>query len=355
MIALIKKGISTIKNDGLSVFTTRLLNYSLVKYKRFTRPVDHVNIKKFKLLHNKFSGNRIFIIGNGPSLNSTPLYLFKNEYTMCFNRFNLMLDRLDWEPTIFGVTDDLVIKDMFDEINTEILPRTKYAFFPDIHPSNVDVKNLIDNRENVYWINTDIPAFSDNLPQCGINKTVVNAGIQFAAYLGFKEIYLIGVDVTFGDQKVKKINKRNWEASEHDPNHFDPRYFEKGRKYHNPTVHEMIEKFAEAKTFFDKRNVKIYNAGIGGKLEVFPRVDFYSLFNHISIPETQELLLFKKVRDKNINYQDLHLSPLIDASQDTYPNIFKTDIAFGLSILPKLVYTYFPLGPYQNSYYFVKK
>lgn len=355
MNSLIDKGISTIKNDGLKVFSIRLMNYCLVKLKRLVRKKDVNNLHKWSALKNKYRGKRIFIVGNGPSLNKMPLYLLENEYVMAFNRFNLIFERLNWLPQFYMVTDDLVVKDMHQQINEEILPLVSCAFFPDIHPSNVDFTKYIDNRENVFWLNTDKPEFRADLPKCGINKTVVNAAIQVAAYLGFNELYLIGVDMSFADQKVKKINSRNWEADEHDPNHFDPRYFGKGLKYHNPTVHEMLDKFRIAKEFFDERGVKIYNAGAGGKLETFPRVDFDSLFNYNN--EEMEAILneSKILKEKNLSFDDLKKSSTIDSEGEVYPDVFNADLKLGLAILPKLILQYIPVGPINKKYYFVKR
>lgn len=355
MNSLITKGISTIKNDGLKVFFIRIWNYSLVKVKRTLRGANKANISKWALLKDKYKGERVFIIGNAPSLNRMPLYFLQNEHTMAFNRFNLMFERLNWLPEIYMVTDDLVIKDMAPQINNEILPYVKYAVFPDIHPSNVEFDKYIDHRDNVLWLNTDKPEFRADLPYCGINKTVVNAATQVAAYLGFTEIYLIGVDMTFADQKVKKINSRNWEAADHDPNHFDPRYFGKGLKYHNPTVHEMIEKFEEGKVFFDKCGVKIYNAGIGGKLEVYPRVDFNTLFN-FNEAETFHLLSdVAGLKSKGVTFDELKVKAVDYNGNDTPPAIFKADIDTGISLISKLIESHLPIGPYNNFYYFIKK
>ncbi|QTE40238.1 DUF115 domain-containing protein [Mucilaginibacter gossypii] len=355
MKSLLDKGLVTIKTDGVKVFTSRLLKYGVVKLKRLFRKKDQQNIAKWAGLKNKYKGERIFIIGNGPSINKMPFYLLENEYTFAFNRFNLMFERLNWVPDFYMVTDDLVIQDMYEQINNEILPVVPYAFFPDIHPSNVDFTKFINHADNVHWINADKPEFRDDLPNCGINKTVVNAAIQIAGYLGFTEIYLIGVDMTFADQKVKKVNSRDWEADEHDPNHFDPRYFGKGLKYHNPTVHEMMEKFRLAKLFFDERGNKIFNATEGGKLEEFPRVDFNSLFI-LSNSEKQDLLNNSKIlKDRGLTFNELLDVELVSKSSDSYPELFRTDLTLGLDLIPKLIVTYLPLGPFKEQYYFVKR
>ncbi|MFT4155388.1 6-hydroxymethylpterin diphosphokinase MptE-like protein [Parafilimonas sp.] len=356
-MSLISKGISTIKNDGIKVFVDRTIKYSIVKIKRLVQKKDKANIEKWKYLKDKYKGKRVFIIGNGPSLNITPLYLLKNEYTMAFNRFNLMFERLNWKPDFYVVTDDLVIKDMYNEINNEILPCVQYAFFPDLHPSNVNFKSYIENRENVYWLNTDKSEYRTDLPNCGINKTVINAGMQIAAYLGFTEIYLIGVDMTFEDQKVKKLNSRNWEASEHDPNHFDPRYFGKGRKYHNPTVHEMIEKFETGKHFFNSLGVNVYNAGVGGKLEVFPRKDFSSLFlydEQYIVDFLSEIMLLKQ-KELKFDFIIANAIAIKNEQELSALKMVKTDLNTALQLIPKLIDNYLPIGPYKQEYFFIKK
>jgi hypothetical protein len=159
----------------------------------------------------------------------------------------------------------------------------------------------------------------------------------------------------FADQKVKKINSRNWEADEKDPNHFDPRYFGKGLKYHNPTVHEMLEKFDEAKEFFDNRGVKIFNAGYGGKLEAFPRADFDSLFN-LDDAQIQALLGTSKVlKDRNLSFEQALNSPFVTEKADTYPDLFKTPGEFGVALIPQLILDYLPIGPYKDQFFFVKR
>lgn len=356
MNSLIRKAKTTLQHDGPKVLGIRLFNYSLVKLKRLVRKKDVENLNKWAQLKDKYKGKRIFIMGNGPSLNKTPLYLLRDDYTMCFNRVNLLFERVNWKPELYAVVDDLVIKDNYEEINREVLPKVKYAFFPDIHPSNIDVTDYISHAPNVHWFISDKPEFRADLPNLGHNKTVVNAGLQIAAYLGFSEIYLIGVDADFGDQKVKKITSRDWEASEDDPNHFDPRYFQKGRKYHNPTVSEMVEQFAIGKAFFDKLGVAIFNAGIGGKLDVFPRVDFSSLFQFTEQQTFKLLSDTEALTEMNLSFEKVYNEAIMVNEIDApYPDLFKTTLELGLQLIPKLIHSFLPVGPYNEEYFFVKR
>jgi hypothetical protein len=358
MISIIKKGISTLKEDGFIVFIVRIYNYTIVKLKRLFFKKDKKNILKWLSLKNKYQGKRIFILGNGPSLNKTELYLLKNEYTMCFNRINLMLERLNWIPNFFAVTDDLLIGDMHAELKKEIIPIVDNAFFPDLHPSNVDFKKYIGDYENVYYLNTDLPEFSLNLPKCGIKKTVVNAGLQIAAYMGFKEIYVLGVDLTFTDQKVKKNNSRNWKATkDDDPNHFDPRYFGSGRSYHNPSAGQMGNAFIEANQFFNNNGIKVYNAGIGGRLDAFERIEYNSLFNYSN--EEKELLFMEMINIKNINNFNLleEKYKFIDNVENYSPDLdtflIPSDIVS--NFIKASIFSHIPFGPFKGKYVFKKR
>jgi hypothetical protein len=351
---LIREGFASIQNDGVWVLLQRIKNYSMVKIKRIIFKKNRKNERKWELIKNQYKGNRIFIIGNGPSLNQTPLYYLKNEFTMCFNRFGLMLERLNWHPDFYVVTDDLVIKDTSAEINSTMLPIVKMAFFPDIHPSNVDFTSYINHLDNIFWLHVDNPDFSDNLPSCGINKTVVNAGIQIAVHLGFSEIYLIGVDMTFKNYKVKKCNQRIWQSTEDDPNHFDPRYFGKGRKYHNPTVNEMLKRFEQAHVFLKNRNIKIYNAGYEGRLEVFPRVNFESLFSFMDNEIKNLLNDCCILKHKHLDF-DYILENAKSYIENTHNEIIITSVQEGCNCVPKLIDKYVPLGPYKGKYYFIKR
>jgi hypothetical protein len=63
-----------------------------------------------------------------------------------------------------------------------------------------------------------------------------------------------------------------------DPNHFHPDYFGKGKKWHDPHLDRVERTYNYFKIVFDAKNRIIKNATVGGKLEVFERIDFKTLF-----------------------------------------------------------------------------
>ena len=117
--------------------------------------------------------------------------------------------------------------------------------------------------------------------------------MQLAFYLGFPEIYLVGVDASYEIPKTVERDDHYGVAvldmPGDDPNHFHPDYFGKGYRWHDPQVDKMVAAYGEARRVTEARGVRIRNATIGGKLEVFERVDYESLFRPVDGAATMSL------------------------------------------------------------------
>lgn len=244
------------------------------------------DIELLKKLRNRYANERIFILGNGPSLNRTPLEKLKGEYTFGVNRIYLIFDRIDWRPTFYTVVDWRVAGDCSDEINRL---RGMNFFFPE------RFRGLLREGDDVYYYwhgparSAEEAYFAQTMDH-GIRGagSVTGSAIQIAYHLGFDPIYLIGVDASykvlptvmqtgpdrFGDGVLLRLES----TEDDDPNHFDPRYFGKGRKWHNPNVPRMIEGYRACRQGIESKGRRIYNATVGGELEIFERLDFDSLF-----------------------------------------------------------------------------
>ena len=358
-----KKVISTLKNEGFSSLYKLIYSFILSRYRRkFTRKEKLFN--SWSILKNKYNNQRVFLIGNGPSLNKTPLHFLKDEHTIVFNRFNLMFERLNWKPTFYTTVDERVAEDNSDEIN-QINKNVSHSFFPDIHPRGTDFRKFVNLRSNVHWLKLQGRGYSSKLPQCGLNGTVANVGIQILIYLGFKEIYLLGVDMNYLNQKsVIKEDKRDWVANEDDdPNHFDPRYFGKGKKYHRPRIDDLVlPGYVNAKKFSDEQNVKIYNSTYGGELEVFERISFESLFD-FSEKKQFTLLFGNQYEYTNINLIDsfpnaVYIKNKNEITEDIIQNANKILVVnqdTGIPYINKLIFNYIPKGPIFGKYVFIPR
>lgn len=261
-------------------------------------PCSEKDTLRLRSLKGAFSGERIFVIGNGPSLNRTPLHFLENEFTFVTNRAYLLFDRITWRPSFYTTLDWRVVPDIAHEIN---LLNGMLFFFEE------RFKGLLRDDNDVFWY-THTPAMqaSDKLFAYDISSGVRGAGsvigtaIQIAFFLGFREIYLIGCDLGYrvnknvkqeGEDVFKTGTKLLLTSTEDDDlNHFDVRYFGKGRRWHDPNVKRMIAGHEQCKIGVEKGGGKILNATIGGELEVYPRVDFLSLFPKQSTSSPREII-----------------------------------------------------------------
>jgi hypothetical protein len=233
-------------------------------------------IREFQKLHQ---GKRCFILGGGPSLKELDPSPMKDEVTFGVNGIFLIFDWLEFEPTYYAVEDFLVYEDRFYDIKDRV--RRSTCFFPqqfDCHgfrgPNHRFFTALYEFGESKPW-----PRFSkDPSRQMWIGGTVTYICMQLAYYMGFQEVYLVGMDHNYSKPDHLSTLGNDWTSHGEDPNHFHPDYFGKGYRWHDPQTERMEKAYAAAKKAFERDGRKIFNASIGGKLEVFERVDYKSLF-----------------------------------------------------------------------------
>lgn len=245
--------------------------------------LENIYRPKLRALRKQYQNHRrCFLIGNGPSINKTDLSLLKNEVTFAVNSFFLKYEDLDWSPTFYVVEDHLVAEDRapwINQLNGSIKLFPVYLAYC----LNDDNNTIFFNHQprKSYPHSFDFSTNASEITYTGC--TVIFTCMQIAYYLGFREIYLIGVDANYElPQDVVTDDIYGTcvlDMKSNDPNHFHPDYFGKGFRWHDPQVNKMIEAFEMARRVCDKSYKRIYNATIGGKLEVFERKDYYSLFS----------------------------------------------------------------------------
>ncbi|MEE9910703.1 MAG: DUF115 domain-containing protein [Deltaproteobacteria bacterium] len=362
---MLAKTYRTFKKDGVAAVFTKSLNRIYSMYKRINVN-DAEEVERWRHLKNKYTGKRAFIVGNGPSLNKTPLYLLKNEYTMCFNRFFIMNERINWDPTFYATTDNIVLSDILGEV-VEFIPRTHYSFLPDIHFRGDNYIEKIGRIDNLYWLQQQHgEGFSQDLPKIFPGGTVIYEGFQILRYLGFQEIYLVGVDLNYKiHDSVKYLKKRGLDIEsqkDDDPNHFDPRYFGKNKKYHQPeetVVQNIFRNLKYLSGILPELDLKIINAGYDSKLDYFPKADFLQVVD-LSSQEREDLFL--QCLSKASEYRTIHAfeskNPRIDGGNHFQPSNeadFFIDLEGALPLIPKAIFTHIPIGPFDHKYYFIRR
>ena len=254
----------------------------LLNKKTFISNISLEEVKALKQFKDKYKGKRCFIIGNGPSLNKCDLSLLKDEYTFAVNGIFYKTEEMGFKPTFYMVEDGHVVDDNLKKIN-EYNPTFK--FFPALY------KDKIVKTDNTYFFTADlgfyrgnhysfeIPRFSRDFSQiafCGQSVTYLN--MQLAFYMGFSEVYLIGMDFSYNVRETDEKRGATLITHDEDINHFHPDYFGKGKKWHDPKVHNVAKNYEYAKMIYEWNERKIYNATVGGKLEIFERKDYFELF-----------------------------------------------------------------------------
>ena len=197
-----------------------------------------------------------------------------NEYTFAFNRIYYIFDQTAWRPTFYCTQDAKIAKASAVEIREKIT--TPYLFAPINLKWYEDVDISSDYFFSPKQAGEQVPEFSEDIPRyIGVGNTVAYTAMQLAVYMGFSKIYLLGVDHSFQTYQDKDGNIIV------DPNakdYFCDQYNQDKDQLFIPKLDISTLSYMAAQAYAESHPVTIYNATRGGKLEVFPRVDFDFLF-----------------------------------------------------------------------------
>lgn len=238
----------------------------------YLHPWRRESIHRLAATRDTHKGQRAFIIGNGPSLKETDLFKLRNEFTFGLNRIYLMFAELGFSTSCLVSINDLVIEQCAAEMAGLDLP--KYlAWRSHRHfPKNQQLSNL---PTFVYTTYTGARFARDVRGRVWEGATVTNVALQLAFHMGFEQVVLIGVDHNFaskGDANKTVVSDGD------DPNHFSPAYFGRGFRWQLPDLDTSEIGYRLAKQAYESAGRRVLDATIGGKLTIFPKVDFNSLF-----------------------------------------------------------------------------
>lgn len=240
----------------------RLLKFNFYKMLRVSG-IFSSKFEKIKMFKNKHLGQRCFIVATGPSLKLEDLEKIKGEITFSMNSIVLSFKDTTWRPTYYGIQDSRAFEALKEEILSAHMPfvfcgQSTKSLSPKLSGDPVISYplNLLDHggaRLKHYT------KFSDDAFSVVYDGfTITYSLLQIAVYLGFKEIYLMGVDCSY------KEKEKNYLKEYIPPTDFSAGFL-------------MERSYRIAKAYADKKGIKIYNASRGGSLEVFERVNLDQL------------------------------------------------------------------------------
>lgn len=226
----------------------RLLGITSKRYK---------NLRELKNIHKN---QRCFIIATGPSLTMDDLKKLKDEKTFGMNSLFKVFGDMGWETSYYGVQDFMVYDKLKegiaamkestiivgDQIKKSRHHNDKWCVYP---------HHMLNHA--ITYDNLTVDFSGDSFKRVYDGYTITYSLIQIAVYMGFKEIYLLGCDCNYSDEK----EKQHFVSS----GVFDPTYKTAGSR--------MQFAYKKAKEYAETNGIKINNATRGGMLEIFPRVD----------------------------------------------------------------------------------
>jgi len=238
----------------------------------YLHPWRRESIRRLAALKDIHKGKRAFVIANGPSLKQTDMSRLKNEFTFGMNRIYLMFPELGFSTTYLTVINDLVIEQTAGDLAALSLPK-----FIAWHSRRHFPRQLLMTQLPTFlYTSYTGPHFSrDVRGRVWEGATVTNVTLQLAFHMGFQQIILIGADHNYtatGKPNTTVVSQGD------DPNHFSPAYFGKGFRWQLPDLETSEVGYAMAREAYHKAGREVLDATVAGKLTIFPKVDYNSLF-----------------------------------------------------------------------------
>lgn len=217
-----------------------------------------------KALRNAYYRRPVLVVGNGPSLNQTPLEDFKGVPSIGMNKIDLIYSKTSWRPNLVVCLNSLVAQQHQEHFAKSQIP----VFLA--WKSRALIRR--ENRAAINYFNTLYSGnFStDALAGFGSSATVTYIALQMAFWMGASPVILFGVDHSFAYSGPEATYQKRTGP---DNNHFDPNYFGHGTYWGTPDLARSEFDYRKAKRAFEETDREILDATVGGKLTVFEKID----------------------------------------------------------------------------------
>ena len=212
-------------------------------------------------------GERCFIICNGPSLNRMDLSLLKNEVTIGLNKIFLGVAKFGFYPKYLMSVNEKVIAQSI----VEFQKMSCVKFIGDRYKPDVRSGALL-WRVRTQDYGED---FSYNLDE-GIQEgnTVTYAALQLAFFMGFKQVFIVGMDHKF---HYSGLSNESQFLEGSDSNHFSPDYFS-NQNWDTPDLERSEKFYRVAKDIFEGSGRNIYDATVDGHCDIFEKISYEGIF-----------------------------------------------------------------------------
>ncbi len=260
----------TARNDLNEIENIKHRGFGIINYSDFDKlksPYFNESLLQFK---DKYKGQRCFIVATGPSLRIEDLEKLHehNEFCIGLNGIYHSFTSTRWRPNVFVMTDPSLIdlKDIIENMDVDVkfISDNNMDYWKEHHNKNIHQVHLRYSENK--------PKYSSDITK-GIYSScnVTYCCLQLATYMGFKSIYLLGVDFNnianshFVSQKKYRCNINSTKSNDI---HYSSQELQ----------NFQLKGYIKAEEYTQKNNIKIYNATRGGALDIFERCSFDELF-----------------------------------------------------------------------------
>ncbi len=240
-------------------------------------------MNKNKDLLSAHEGKRVFIVGNGPSVQQQNLKLLKDEITFFVNRafkheeyeyiqptYHVFVDPKlasgEWEITML----DAVLK---KNPNVTFLLNAKWYYLDKFKPY------INDPKFKIYWLNTSLfltpfhKYRTFDLTKVTYGAAVIGQAMISALYMKADRVYLLGVESTgFCNELLKQESHFYGINPENNQKNIEDVYKD---LYFNYLYIKNLFYFSQ---YCKAKGYQVFNCTVGGILDMFERKTYEELF-----------------------------------------------------------------------------
>ena len=291
---------SRLKNSIKQFIPPLLLNY-VKDFRNYYDFLKHSYLLKTNInLKNKHKGEKCFILGSGPSIKDEDLKPLKNEIVFALNNFYVHddfseimsgdVEKYYMTAPIHPPQTETEWKEWFSDMENN-MPKYVNLIFGISNQINtakriLDHYNLFEHNQK-YWFYGGIN-INDyyNFKQRDIDitrmtwkaDTISIYSLIFALYMGFSEIYLLGMDHNYICNN--ESNYRFYQKGIHQNNEDERTIKDASRTKH--LSFGMYKIFHQYELLSNNSNAKIYNISKNSLLDVFKYVTFKDVIKDIN-------------------------------------------------------------------------
>lgn len=252
-------------------------------------------VAKNSELKGKHKGERCFVLGSGPSIKKEDLKPLKGEVVFALNNFYVHdefkyimsgdVQKYYMSAPIHPPQSEEEWRAWFEDMQA-YMPKSANMLFG-LNGYDGNIKSVIEKyalfenyKINWYFAGVNYREGIFNSSAMDITKPIYAGeavsiyALILAIYMGFDEIYLLGMDHDYFLYE-NESQMRMYSSAKHQKDEFK-RVF--GDTFHTKEFLRQYNIFTKYRAFDEYSQSKIFNASDGGILKVFPRVSFKDLF-----------------------------------------------------------------------------